>query len=170
MKKAPATYKQNVSMEGNVMSSQVFDGENLTVIQMGQTVPNDEATVKDMPYDAAIMSELAVQDMALQSKLLGVESIDGVKAYAVEITKPSGKTATHFYRVSDGLKIRESQTAQGPQGEMVIDVDLSDYKEVNGVKFPHSISMPMGGPMKMIVNAEKITVNAGIDDSEFSVK
>ena len=169
VKKAPAMYKQNVSMGGNVMSSQVFDGENLAVIQMGQTVPNDEATVKDMPYDAAIISEVAIKEMALQTKLIGVESINDVNAYAIEITKPSGKTATHYYSVADGLKIRESQVAQGPQGEMVLDVDLSNYKEVNGVKFPHSISMPMG-PMKMNVAVEQVELNKGIEDSEFAIQ
>jgi len=169
MKKAPAMYKQNVSMGGNIMSSQVFDGKELSIVQMGQSVPADEATKKDIEYDAAIISEIAIKDMNLETKLIGIESIDGANAYAVEVTKPSGKTATHFYRVTDGLKIRESQIQQGPQGEMVLNVDFTDYREVNGVKFPYSFSMPMG-PMKMVVNAENIAVNSGIEDSEFEIQ
>ena len=38
---------------------------------------------------------------------------------------------------------------------MAIDVDFYDYKEVKGIKFPHSFTMPMG-PMKMEVNADEI--------------
>ena len=169
MKKAPAMSKQNVSMEGNVVSSQIFDGKDLAIMQMGQSVPADEATKTDMAFDAAIIPEIAIKDMAIQTKLIGVESIDGMNAYAIEITKPSGKTATHYYSIADGLKIRESQMAQGPQGEMAIDVDFSDYKEVDGIKFPHSFTMPMG-PMKMKVSAEEITVNTGIEDSEFLIQ
>jgi len=52
---------------------------------------------------------------------------------------------------------------------MVQDTDLSDYREVDGVKFPFVIVMPMG-PMKMTGNVQKIEFNTGISDSEFAVQ
>jgi len=169
IKKAPSMFKQNVSMAGNLMSSQVYDGKQLSIKQMGQDVPADEATIKDSEYDAAIISEIAIKDMNLETKLVGIEAIEGENTYVVEVVKPSGKTSTHFYRVSDGLKIRESVVQEGPQGEMVLNVDFTDFQEVDGIKFPFSFSMPMG-PMKLIVNADEITINTGVADSEFTAQ
>jgi hypothetical protein len=151
-----------------VMTS-VFDGTAANIQQMGQPVPVNEEQLKDMAFESAIVSEIAIKDMALSTTLTGVESIDGKNAYAVEITKPSGGKTTYYYDAQTGLKIRTSTTMQGPQGEMVQDTDLSDYRAVGGVKFPYAIALPMG-PMKMNATAERIEVNTGIEDGEFAVQ
>jgi zinc protease len=139
------------------------------MMQMGQAAPVDENMKKDMAFDAAIISEIAIKDMGLNVELKGIESIEGTNTYAIEIVKPSGNKTTYYYDTETGLKLRTSATIQSPQGEMVQDTDFSDYKEVGGVKFPYSISMPMG-PMKMSATTESIEVNTGIEDSEFSVQ
>ena len=169
MSKAPNKTKSVVSMGGNPMVVQIFDGTNASVLQMGQKAPVDENQKKDMAFEAAIVSEIAIKDMALDVEIVGAESINGKNAYALEITKPSGSKTTYYYDVETGLKLRTSATAQGPQGEVVQDTDLADYKDVDGVLFPHSILMPMG-PMKMNVVAEEIKINSGIDDSEFAIE
>ena len=169
MSKVPNMSKTAVTMDGMAVMTSVFDGTNASVQQMGQAAPVDENQKKDMAFEAAIVSEIAIKDMGLTAELNGIESIDGVNTYAVEITKPSGSKMTYFYDTETGLKLRTSATLQGPQGEVVQDTDLSDYKEVNGVMFPFSISLPMG-PMKMKATAESIEVNTGIEDSEFAVE
>ena len=50
-----------------------------------------------------------------------------------------------------------------------MNVDFGEYKEVDGVKFPFSIILPMG-PMKMEAKTESIELNTGIDDSEFVIQ
>jgi hypothetical protein len=169
MSKVPNMSKTAVTMGGMAVMTSVFNGTDATIQQMGQPVPVDENQKKDMAFEAAIVSEIAIKDMGLTAELNGIESIDGVNTYAVEITKPSGSKMTYFYDTETGLKLRTSATLQGPQGEVVQDTDLSDYKEVNGVMFPFSISLPMG-PMKMKATAESIEVNTGIEDSEFAVE
>jgi len=167
--KAPNKSKTNVTMGGMAVMTSVFDGTAANIQQMGQPVPVNEEQLKDMAFESAIVSEIAIKDMALSTTLTGVESIDGKNAYAVEITKPSGGKTTYYYDAQTGLKIRTSTTMQGPQGEMVQDTDLSDYRAVGGVKFPYAIALPMG-PMKMNATAERIEVNTGIEDGEFAVQ
>jgi hypothetical protein len=156
-------------MGGMAVMTSVFNGEEANVQQMGQPVPVDENRKKDMAYEAAVVSELAIKDMGLETELTGVESIEGINAYAIEITKPSGNKTTYYYDTETGLKIRTSETLQTPQGEVVQSTDLADYKDVDGVKFPFTISQPMG-PMKMTANTDKIEINTGINDSEFAIQ
>lgn len=167
--KAPNKYRQDVSMGGMAVMSSIFNGEKAKLQQMGQEVPVDENMLKDMPYSAAIVSELAIKDMGLNVELVGVENIEGTKAYAVEVTKPSGSKTTYYYDVDTGLKVRESEVVPGPQGEMVQETDMSDYKEVEGVKFPSSYTLPMG-PMKMNATIELMEANTGVEDSEFAIQ
>ena len=168
MGKAPNMQKTQVSMGGMDVMTSVFNGTEVNIKQMGQPVPVNDDQKKDMAFEAAIISEIAIKDMGLNAALSGIESIDGTSAYAVEITKPSGNKTIYYYDADTGLKLRTSATVQGPQGEIVQDTDLADYREVGGVKFPYSITLPMG-PMKMTATAESIEVNTGIDESEFAV-
>ncbi len=167
--KAPNMSKTSVTMGGMAVMTSVFDGTKANILQMGQPVPVDEEQLKDMAFESAIVSEIAIKDMGLETELAGIESIEGTNAYAVVITKPSGGKTTYYYDTKTGLKLRTSATMQGPQGEMVQDTDLSDYKEVGGIKFPYSIAFPMG-PMKMSATAERLEVNTGIEESEFAVE
>jgi zinc protease len=129
----------------------------------------DDNMKKDMAYKSAIIAELAVKDMDLAVELVGIESVEGKNAYAVEVTKPSGNKETFFYDISSGLKLRTSESMQTPQGEMVQDSDILDYAEVEGVMLPSKFSLPMG-PMKMVATAETIEANTGVENSEFAVE
>lgn len=167
--KAPNMSKTNVNMGGMPVVTSIFNGTDAKVVQMGQEAPIDDNQKKDMAFEAAIVSEIAIKDMSLDAQLTGIETIEGISAYAVEITKPSGSKTSYFYDINTGLKLRTSATAQGPQGEVVQETDFTDYQDVSGVKFPYTISMPMG-PMKMKAIAESIEVNTGIEDSEFTIQ
>lgn len=169
LSKAPNKSRQDVSMGGMAVMTSVYDGTDASMKQMGQPMPIDDNRKKDMAFEAAIISELAIKDMELNAELTGVETIEGKNAYAVEITKPSGNKTTYYYDAESGLKVRTSETVQGPQGEIAQETDLLEYKEVDGVKFPFTITLPMG-PMKMTANAESIELNTGIEDSEFAVE
>lgn len=169
MSKAPNMSLTNVTMDGMAVMTQIFNGTDASIRQMGQPAPVDENQKKDMAFEAAIVSEIAIKDMELNAELKGIESIDGINTYAVEITKPSGGKAIYYYDIETGLKLRTSAIIQSPQGEIVQDTDLADYKEVEGVKFPFSLTLPMG-PMKMNAVAESIEVNTGIQDSEFAIE
>ncbi|MCG8309963.1 MAG: insulinase family protein [Cytophagales bacterium] len=168
LSKSPNMSKTNVLMGGMAVMTQIYNGTDASISQMGQSVPLDEKQKKDMAYQSAIIEEIAIIDMGLSAELKGVETINGLNAYAIEITKPSGDKTTYYYSAESGLKIKESATVQGPQGEMIQETSFADYREVDGVKFPFTITFPMG-PMKMEARAESIELNTGIEDSEFAI-
>lgn len=169
LSKAPNKSRTLVTMGGQTVMKSVFDGTNASMMQMGQTAPVSEEQKMDMAFDAAIISELLITELGLETQLTGIETIEGKKAYAVEITKPSGGKTTYYYDMESGLKVRSSTVAEGPQGSMVQNTDLSDYRDVEGVKFPFVMILPMG-PMNMTGKVQKIELNTGISDSEFAVE
>ncbi len=168
-KKAPNMSKTEITMGGMAAMTSIYNGTDASIQQMGQSVPVDDELKKDLAFESAIVAEIAVKDLGLPSKLKGIESIDGKNAYAVEIVMPSGSTTTYYYDIETGLKVRNSTTVQSPQGEVVQNTDLKDYKEVEGVKFPSAMSLPMG-PMKLDATTKSMEVNTGIEDSAFAIQ
>ena len=71
-----------------------------------------------------------------------------------------------FYDVKTGLKVQSVKTVKGPQGDVQVPTTYSDYKEVNGIKFPHKMGQKMG-PMDMSFEITEIKVNEGVSDEDF---
>ncbi|MCF6351233.1 MAG: hypothetical protein L3J23_09450, partial [Flavobacteriaceae bacterium] len=59
------------------------------------------------------------------------------------------------------------KTQKGPGGKEMTQVfEFSDYKEVNGLKFPHLMKMGMG-PMTLEFKTTEIKINEGVVDADF---
>ena len=86
----------------------------------------------------------------------------------MEVTSPKGKKSMEWYDVESKLKVRSSQTTTTEAGPVTSTTDILEYKEVDGVKFPSTVSI--SGPMSMTLTAETINVNKGIPDTEFTIE
>jgi len=104
-------------------------------------------------------------ELGMKTRLLGVESIDGVNAYGIEVETATGKKSTSYYSVENNLKIRQVAV----EGGQTIVTNLSDYKEVDGLMFPHKTSMTGVAPVPLDMTLESIKVNKGIDPAVFKV-
>ena len=82
---------------------------------------------------------------------------------------PSGEKITNYYDKETGLKAQFVETAKTPQGEVSVPTKLQDYKEVNGIKFPHSILIN-NGMMSFKLEMATIEVNPALDDAIFKVQ
>jgi len=166
--KAPNKFLLEAKAGGSVMIKQVYDGNTGSAVQMGQEIPMNEEQLNDMAIESYVFPELIYGEKDVETKLVGVEAIDGNDAYAIEVTMPSGTTTTHYFNTESGLKVRETRVAKTPQGEMTLSTDIGEYKEVEGIMFPHLIIQPMGPGMKMNLKTDSIEVNPEIEDSKFS--
>lgn len=148
----------------------VFDGEKMVQYVQGQKAPEDPKQNEAQKVEAAVVPEILYKNSIVTLTLTGSENIDGEQAYAIEVSYPGGNKFTDYFSVDSGLKIRRVTTVQGPQGEVVQAVDFKDYKEVEGVLFPHKQILPVGGGMKLEASISSIEINTGIDDSKFKVE
>ncbi|WP_128547994.1 M16 family metallopeptidase [Larkinella soli] len=168
LQKSPNKYAMSVSMNGQEMQKIVSDGSKVKMGGMGQsqTIEGDEARVQILQN--SLFPELQFAALGAKTTLAGVEKINGRDAYKVDVALGSQKF-TEYFDTETGLKVQVSSTRPGPQGEMAVDVGLSDYKDVNGVKFPHTRTQNMG-PMQMKIATQSIAVNKGLQDKSFSVQ
>jgi len=152
---------QEVTMGGQVVSKQVFNGETGFVMQMGQKMPYNEDQIKAAKTDADAFPELTVGE----AKIEGIEQVDGKDAYVVS----ADETTKNYYAVDSGLKVQSVKTVSQGGQTMSIPTGYGDYQEVKGVKFPFTISQSMG-PQSFEFKVSEIMVNEGVEDADFSVE
>ena len=160
--------KTSINMSGMVVMESITDGEKAKVSQMGQVAPLGEKETEEQILANALFSEMLIADKGAKMKLVGVESIDGKDAYEVEITLPKGGKYSVYFDAASGLKVRYKKMVETPQGNMTQTIDYSDYKEVNGVKFPHMMVQKMG-PQNIRMEATSFEINKEIPTNTFSV-
>nr|WP_298331762.1 pitrilysin family protein [uncultured Christiangramia sp.] len=158
---AAGKLRQEVTMGGQVVSKQVFNGETGFVMQMGQKMPYNEDQIKAAKTDANAFPELTVGD----AKIEGIEQVDGKDAYVVS----ADETTKNYYAVDSGLKVQSVKTVSQGGQTMSIPTGYGDYQEVKGVKFPFTISQSMG-PQSFEFKVSEIMVNEGVEDADFSVE
>ncbi|MCP9198922.1 insulinase family protein [Gramella sp. GC03-9] len=152
---------QEVSVGGNVMNKQVFNGDQGVTIAQGQRIPFTEDQVKSTRLEAQPFPELNPGD----AKVTGIEEVNGSDAYAVQVSE----NTTAYYDMKTGLKVQSVKTmSQGGQ-TMSIPTTYSNYQEVDGVKFPFTISQSMG-PQSFEFNVSEIMVNEGVSENDFSIE
>ena len=152
---------QTVSMGGNVMSKQVFDGENGFIMAQGQKMPYNEEQIAAAKVEADPFPELNVGD----AKVTGIEKVNGEDAYVVEIDDNNKS----FYSVETGLKVQSVRTATQAGRTMTIPTTYSNYQEVEGVKFPFGITLIMG-PQTFEFNVSEIQVNQNVSEEDFATE
>lgn len=165
-KAVPNLMRTEVKMGGNVVQKIVFDGQKGKTSGMGgeQVVEGDKA--KEMAFQAIIFEELMYKEVGAETKLSGVENIDGKDAYGIEVTV-EGNTTTRYYDAESGFLVRVSKTVEGPQGAMTMSQDYSDYKEYGGIMFPAGGKQPLNAQMKMDLTVTEVVVNGQLSSDLF---
>jgi len=164
--KAPNKLKMTNKMMGNVMQESIFNGTNGTQSQMGQSSPMDETTLQDMNVDGYLFPERKYSELGVKTELKGIEIVEGRKAYKIIVSYPSGTKKTHFFDMESSLKIREIEI----QGGVTVTNDIGDYKEVEGIKFPHTTTINGAAPFSIKMEMKSVTVNAEMSDDLFKIE
>jgi len=146
----------------------VFNGEKGKIEGMGQVQYLEGEKLDELKYQAKLNSFLNYTDNGAKLNLEGIQNIEGKDAYRVLLISKKGKKYTHFYDVETGYKLREISELNTSRGTFKQIIDLSDYKEVNGIKYPFRMIQKIGSrTVELIV--ESIKINSGLDDSMFEV-
>jgi len=162
-RKAPDKYMMKIGAGDMVFQQMSYDGTTAKVVSPmgGENKTLEGKELEDMKYEAIFNSELQYDKLGIKMELEGIEEINGVETYRVLLTYPSGKETTRFFDVASGLMVRET----GEQGIS----EFSDYRDVDGVKFPFNISQQMG-PQTIKLNVLSIKLNTKLKDELFILK
>lgn len=160
LKTAKNQLKQSLTMMGNIMSEQVFDGEKGFMTLRGQKMPIPEEQLDKVLQEAQLFTELNL-DLD-QIKIEGVERLGDQKAYKIKLNEDT----YGFYDMESHLKIMES-TSTEVQGEIQInEVKYGNYQQQEGVLFPFSFSQTMG-PQEVEFKVEDLKINPQLSDTAF---
>jgi outer membrane lipoprotein-sorting protein len=75
----------------------------------------------------------------------GIEDVDGKPAYKLVLTPKVGKPTTHYYDKESHLQVKEVATQKGPMGEVTVEIYPRDYKKVDGILMPFSVTQKVLG-------------------------
>jgi predicted Zn-dependent peptidase len=165
-RKRPNLFLNEVTVTGmGVVNKQVYDGKmgKVSGMQGEQVLEGDD--LEALKNQAQFFPATQYVAMGYTLELEGMEMVDGEKAYIMKVTSPKEDVSTEYYSAETGLKLRETNTVETPQGEVVTAQVYSDYKEVGGVMFP--MTMGIDGPQKVTMTVEKLDVNTNLKTADF---
>lgn len=145
-----------VTAMGQVVQKQVFDGKTGYSMQMGQKVDITPEEIAEKQKNPELFEELGFAKSA-DYKLGGIEKIGGEDSYAIK-----GGDTTYYYSVATGLKTGETKKIKNKGQEMTIPTTFSNYKDVEGVKMPYTISVSQMG-MDMTMTVKSYEINKATD-------
>jgi len=104
-----------------------------------------------------------------QIELVGKEELQGKPAYRIKLTNKNGNIRFYLFDATSFLPAKWEETRVVEGKETPWESFFSDYREVNGVKYAFQIdSDSPGTDLKQTVVAEKIEINAQIDETRFA--
>lgn len=171
--KRPSMVRFQATIQGMDMV-QAYDGTTGWAVMpmMGKPEPEEMADdqLKQILDQADFDGALVDYDKKGHSvELIGKEDVDGTEAYHLKITKKNGDIINSFIDTENFIEFRQ-QSKQDMQGvEVDATTDLSDYKEVDGILLPHSMSISMGGPAMQVITINEVELGADISDDRFTM-
>lgn len=105
--------------------------------------------------------------IAATGKVLGTEKVGTHNAYVIEYSPQKNEKAKLYFDTESGLEIRTEETYSSPEGPYVVKLDMDDYRDVDGMKFPFRMKRTEKGA---IINIRLTLVknNFPIDDTLFA--
>jgi len=163
---------KSMRSESTVMGNsmiQVIDGSTGWMVR--PAMMGGSGDPEDMPAEALkqSMSQLypfgsLVDYKANGSKveLVGKEKADKKDVYHLKVTSKDGQVSDQYIDATTYLVNKIKTKMNDQEGEL----SFSDYKEVNGIKFPNT--MEMAGQMgNLTFSTNKVTVNGPVDEKVF---
>ncbi|MEL6972283.1 MAG: pitrilysin family protein [Bacteroidota bacterium] len=155
-----------VSVSGMAVSETIVNGQQAKVLQMGTPQEVDEKGLTDLREQAIIFPEARYAELGFTTAMEGVEMLGDKKAYIIRITSPSGNELIEYFDTVSGLKLRTITSSEAA----TITVDYDDYREVDGLYYPHKVTSSGLMPVPLVFTLTSLTVNEGLKEDRFKVE
>jgi hypothetical protein len=110
------------------------------------------------------------KDKGHQVELVGMEETEGTEAYKLKVDLANGDVRYHFLDSEYFISIKQEGKTEVQGNEVEFETILSDYKEVGGLMFPHSIeSKPKGAPSGQVITIETIELDCEVSSDLFAM-
>lgn len=158
--------KQFFILEGNGMQlmGDVFNGKTGYRVQQGMKMPLEENEIAEKQEKIVVFPQLnaKIENYTVE----GISTEDGMKVYKL-VYMEGEKNTEEYYDVNTGALVKTVDNIASEQGVVKITYTMKDYKEVNGVKFPHQVALDFAGQFGLNLTATSIEVNKKLTDADF---
>jgi hypothetical protein len=165
--KSPDKFYQEITA-GEAVQKMFFDGTRGIMVLGENKVEIEGKELERLKVESTLKLILDPEKYGLKMELLPNEIIDSTDCHSIKLTLPSGLRTFQYYDAHTGLKIKELKEVQTQQGLFEQEIFYSDYRSVDGIKFPFTIRQ-IFGIQELDLNVTSIQINSGIDDSTFLI-
>ncbi|MBS1787514.1 MAG: hypothetical protein JST85_07330 [Acidobacteria bacterium] len=165
---APNKSSMTTDIGGFGKVQQVFDGK--TAWEANPMTGLRELTggeLAAMKREADFYAELNYKKNYSKLEAKGKEKVGDADSYVVIATPSEGKPDKLYFDTKTGLLIRRDTERETAQGEMATETYYDDYKEVDGVKVPHTLKIT-NPQFSFVVKMTEVKSNVKIEDSKFA--
>jgi hypothetical protein len=93
-----------------------------------------------------------------KAETTGSETVNGEDCYKVVLTPAVGKPETQYFSKKSGLLLKTAATAVSPMGEVAVEVEVSEYKNFDGILLP-TRSRQKAGAQQLEINITSVTAD-----------
>jgi outer membrane lipoprotein-sorting protein len=153
---------------GPLVIDQRFDGQSgyvLDSLQGNREITGNQLdNLRNSGFPHAF---LTYKELGITAKLQGKDKVGDRDAYVLVFEPTAGSTIRQFIDAESFLPTRFVMTVNVPQmGDLEQTTDLSDYREVDGVKLPHKLTAS-SSVQSYTVEISKVEHNAAVDEKQF---
>ena len=140
---------------------QVFDGQYGYMSQAGQKM--DLPTEMITPLKKTNPLFFPLSEGYKTAKVEGVVSEDGVEYYKVSAPEIS---RTDYYDVKTGLLKKTDEVQKTPQGDVIVNTKIKNYKAFDGILFPSEL-ITETGPQTIKIVIDSGEINKNVTETDF---
>ena len=97
----------------------------------------------------------------------GKEKLGEKDVYVLTAKPAEGSPETWYFDATTGLLVKMDLERESPQGKMAVEVFQEDYKEVDGIKIPHTVRQ-VTSAFTINIKLQEVKHNVPIDDAKFN--
>lgn len=151
------------------MNQIIYYTDGKGTLKIGNEITEIEGKeLERLKIDASMQFLLDPESYGIKTEVLPNEFVDSVDCFVIKFTLPSGIRWFQYFNVETGLKFKETKEIQTKQGLFEQDNYFSDYREVEGIKYPFKIKQYLG-LQEIELTVTSIEINTGLDDKLFEL-
>jgi hypothetical protein len=168
MAKAPNKWITTIDIEGFGVMQMGFDGtmawDNNPMAGMRELTGKELAA---RTREATFNKELKIKELFRKVEVTGKEKVAEKDAYVVEATPAEGIVEKMYFDAESGLLVRLDAERESPQGSVMVETYLEDYKDVDGVKVPFTLKQVLP-QFTVQMKFDEVKHNVEIEDAKFA--
>ena len=172
--KAPNLYKYIVKSNDKYFA-QAYDGKQGWKIDgfKGETTKTilEGESAKAMANEADVELEspfIGYRKKGFEAIDEGNDTVDGAACYKIKLIKNNNDTSTWFFRNTDFALVKKQAISKNAElDNSLLDTYYSDYKVVEGVKFPFKMVSKVNDQTILTIIVTDLQLNVPIPDNDF---